>query len=507
MTDEDVISVEGGMVRGAHAADSITRIYKGIPYAAPPVGAGRWQAPRPVRPWQGVLNADRFGHACLQPLPARNAFMGQFGFDEPAECGLSEDCLYLNVWTSASSSDARLPVIVWVYGGGFRVGAGSHPVSWGDALARQGAVVVTLNYRVGGLGFLAHPELSREAGTSGNYGYLDVLAALRWVKRNVGAFGGDPDCVTLFGQSAGAAIVNVLLADADREALFHRAIVHSSGRMPGGPMGNMKTLPEAQAEGLKWADSCGAHTLVQLRDLPADACHGARGMWNLVCDGQIIASDVQSRLLRGQQRPVPLLCGFTRNEASPYPLADLHGSENFRTYALRSFGAEAPEFLSLFAHDTDATAIASSYEVRRSSSFAYQPWRLARVRSKQAQAPVFLFEFDRAVPLPAQAFHEPAPVEGYGAYHGAELWYVFNTLHTRPWPWTEWDRQLADMMTAYWVNFARGGDPNDGALPAWPPFDPELGKGLLLGNTVRAGRPSNHAALMFFERHFAGKEP
>jgi para-nitrobenzyl esterase len=506
LTAEYAISIDGGLVRGVLGADGVTRVYMGMPFAAPPVGERRWTAPGPVRAWNGILSADRFGSACLQPLHARNAFMAQFAFAEPPECGLSEDCLYLNVWTPARRRDARLPVVVWVYGGGFRVGAGSHPVSWGDAMARQDAVVVTLNYRVGALGFLAHPELSREAEASGNYGCMDVLAALQWVQRNIDAFGGDPDCVTLFGQSAGAAIVSLLMASAHCGHLFHRAIVHSSGRLPGGPMGHIKTLAEAEREGAQWMQQCGARSLDEMRNLPADALFGPRGMWNVVRDGRIVADDVQADLTRGGQLRIPLLCGFTRHEASTFPLTDLQSSDKFKAYAHSTFASDADEFLALFPHGTDAEAAASSYEVRRGISFAYQPWKLALLQSAMAVAPVFLFEFDRAVPLPAGIFREAAPAGGFGAYHGAELWYVFNTLHTRPWPWTEGDRELANLMTTYWVNFARSGDPNGDGMPPWPRFEAARAQALLLGDSVRVGAPSNHTALKFFERHFARKE-
>jgi para-nitrobenzyl esterase len=246
----DPILVTGGLVSGVAEADGAVRAYKGIPFAAPPVGELRWRAPQPVISWDGVRIADRFGSVCQQPLVPRDAIMGLFSFDHPPECGMSEDCLYLNVWTGARSAGERLPVIVWIYGGGHRVGGGSHPVSWGTNLARRGAVVVTFNYRVGALGFLAHPELTKETGTSGNYGCMDVIAALRWVRDNIAAFGGDPDCVTLYGQSAGAAEVSIMMASPQARGLFHRAIGGSGGRFDGGLMtAPMHGLAEAETAG------------------------------------------------------------------------------------------------------------------------------------------------------------------------------------------------------------------------------------------------------------------
>ena len=497
------IAIDGGLVCGVWERNGACTVYKGIPFAAPPVGELRWRAPQAARPWSDVLVADRFASACLQPLHARDALLSQFGFAEPPECGMSEDCLYLNVWTPASRNGERLPVIVWVHGGGHRVGAGSHPVSRGEVLAEKGAVVVTLNYRLGALGYLAHPQLTREAGASGNYACMDVIAALQWVQRNIVAFGGDPRCVTLFGQSAGAAIVSVLMVSQRAKGLFQRAIVHSSGRFRGGPMGHTKSLAEAEEDGVKFTQGLGASTLTELRNLPADALYGPRGIWNLIVDGEILRDEVQVFFEHGSQMDVPVLCGFTRNEATPYPMAELHGREKFLEFAHRTFGAAAGAFLALFPHDNDAAASLSSYEVRRSMGFAYQPWKLAQLQQRTARAPVYLFEFDRSVPLPpGQRFHEAEPPGGFGAYHGSELWYVFNTLPARPWPWTETDRRLADVMSTYWVNFARTGDPNDGEAPRWPPFEAGRGAGMLLGDTLRAGAPSNSAALEFFDEQF-----
>lgn len=493
------LQTASGVVRGVALSDGV-RAYKGIPFAAPPVGELRWRPPQPAPPWRGERLATRYGNACLQPLMRSDALMRQFGFAEPPECGMSEDCLYLNVWTAAARDDERRPVIVWLYGGGHRVGAASHPVSDGAALAREGAIVVSVNYRLGALGYLAHPELTRESGASGNYACLDVIRALEWVRDHIAAFGGDPHCVTLFGQSAGAAILSVLMVSPLAQGLFHRAIAHSAGRFHGGPMGDIKTRPKAEEQGSEFLRGLGARTARQMRALPADQLFGARGQWNLIQDDQVLCEPVNAVFDRGAQLSIPLLCGFTRNEATPYPMAELQSRDKFTAYIQQHFGASSQALLQLYPHGSDAEAVASSYELRRDQGFAYQPWRFARLH--QSCAPVFLFEFERAPPLPATPLHEVRPEAGYGAYHGSELWYVFKTLGAQPWAWSAADHALADAMCTYWVNFARHGDPNGEKLPGWPGFNQDRGDALLLGEQIRSGAPSNLAALRILEHHF-----
>jgi para-nitrobenzyl esterase len=494
------LATSAGAIRGL-ALSAGVRVYKGIPYAAPPLGELRWRAPQRVRPWRGEHLANHFGNACLQPLMRGNALMRQFSFAAQPECGMSEDCLYLNVWTAASSERDALPVIVWLHGGGHRVGAGSHPVSDGTELARHGAVVVSVNYRLGALGYLAHPELTREAGGCGNYACLDVIQALEWVRDHITAFGGDPSCVTLFGQSAGAAILTLLMAAPRAQGLFHRAIAHSGGRLRGGPMGEIKARARAEEQGAVFMREHGAHTAAEMRELPADALYGGRGAWNLIQDDVLLHEEIQAVFDRGAQSAIPLLCGFTRNEATPYPMSELHDREKFVSHLQQHFGDSARQLLELYRHRNDAEAIASSFELRRDQAFAYQPWRLAKLQ--QRHAPVFLFEFEHAPPLPAQPCHEARPMGGFGAYHGSELWYVFNTLDALPWQWTAVDRVLAAAMSAYWVNFARSGDPNGAALPRWPRFQSGQGDVLLLGGQIRGGTPSNLTALQLFEQYFA----
>jgi para-nitrobenzyl esterase len=505
----ELVSTRYGKIAGVRADGGRCMAFKGIPFAAPPIGINRWRAPQPLESWSGPLPADRYGDAPLQPPQAADHLLAQLGFAAVPECGTSENCLYLNIWTPAHSAAAQLPVIVWVYGGGFRVGSGSHPVSEGESFARQGCVLVTLNYRLSGLGFLAHPALSVESGSSGNYALHDVLAALRWVHENIGTFGGDPNCVTLFGQSAGAAMVNVLMTCGAARGLVHRCIVHSGGRMRGGPMAGLRPRAVAEADGERWLQTLGAHSVNELRRLAGDMLCGAPRQFAPILDGVLVTEQPQQSFARGAQLQVPLLCGFTSNEAASFPAPEWQTQLGFKQFVNQSFGAIAPVLLERYAVHDDATALRASYQLRADISFAYQPWQLAHSHQASSSAPTWLFQFGRTVPLPATLHYHDEPAHGWGAYHGAELWYVFNTLDRQPhWNWTAADRALASSMCAYWANFARSGNPNAPALPDWPRFDAASPRAMLLGSSgadvgrCEAGTVSNASALTLIRNHY-----
>lgn len=500
------LRIDSGLVEGVESSGA--HAYLGIPFAAPPVGDLRWRAPQPPLPWDGVRRCDRYGAAPIQHAMHPDSLMRQFSFDDPPECETSEDCLYLNVWAPAQRPSEPAPVIVFVYGGGHRVGSGSHAVSRGHALARRGAVVVTFNYRVGAMGYLAHPALTAEAGASGNYACLDVLAALDWVRRNIAAFGGDPACVTLFGQSAGAALIDVLMASPLASELFQRVVVHSSGRFRGGPLGApMKRLVDAERAGSEMAAACGAITLEQLRALPPDGIDAPRGFWGPIVDGDVLREPVQDVFERGDQIDVPMLAGYTRDESAPYPTPELQSRAGFEAHARREHAGHEQAFLGLYPCEDDAQSLASSYAWRRDAGFAYQAWKGARLHARTARSSVYLFNFMHTPPLAAdQRFREPIPPGGYGAHHGSELWYVFDTLDAAPWTPGPEDRTLADRMARSLIAFARSGDPNLSGLPQWPPFGVN-DQVLLWAGEPRVGLAFNAAALRFLEARFGSLIP
>ena len=306
--------VEGGAVFGVQTGELAS--FKGIPFAAPPVRELRWQAPQPVKAWQGDFVADRFSPMCLQPLQAKNSifYLGE----EPS----SEDCLYLNVWSTApigrNGEGDKRPVMVFIFGGGWTIGSASLPLYSGEHLAKKGAVVVSMNYRVGALGFLAHPELTAEGGgASGNYGLMDIIAALKWVKANAAAFGGDPGNVTLYGQSAGSSGIALLAASPQAAGLFHRTIGQSGGYAIQGPLG---TLAEAEKAGIAAAEKLKAPSLKALRNLGGDAIMNGDNNLRPIVDGKLLAQQPAEVYAAGKQMAVPLLVGSNADEGTVYPV-------------------------------------------------------------------------------------------------------------------------------------------------------------------------------------------
>ncbi|GJG86668.1 carboxylic ester hydrolase [Gemmatimonadetes bacterium T265] len=445
----DTVRTSAGLLTGTASDRAGGRAYLGVPYAAPPVGPLRWRPPQPAPAWPGMRAADHFAPACVQPGPA--AF-GPWTLEFLLRGPVSEDCLTLNVWTGAgpNRNGAGRPVLVWVHGGGFTGGSGDVPVYDGAALAARGLVVVTLNYRLGALGFLAHPALTAESPehASGDYGLLDQVAALRWVRDNVAAFGGDPARVTVAGQSAGAASVVLLTASPLARGLFQRAVVESG---PGGlaAFGMATTraitrpLAEAERDGVAFAAALGAAggrapSLAALRALPASAFVAAPGAagaaapprirFGPVVDGRFLPEPVDAVVAAGRQSDVPTLTGINADEGSASPT---YGRSD--TVRLRDLG------------------LASLH-------------RVLAERARTARTPAYAYLFDRAIPWPEHP--------EFGAFHTAEVPYVFGTLDALPRPWTAADRRLSATIMAYWVNFVARGDPNGAGLPAWPAFDP-----------------------------------
>ena len=455
------VKVDTGLVEGT--VEDGLRIYRGIPFAAPPVGDLRWRPPQPAAKWEGVRAAREYGRACMQT----NAAISNL----PAP---SEDCLFVNVWTP-SAAGQRLPVMVWIHGGGFVAGTPAEKLYHGEWLATKGVVVVSVGYRLGVFGFLAHPGLSAESEqrVSGNYGLLDTIAALRWVQTNIAAFGGDPAQVTIFGESAGAIAVSQLAASPLAKGLFHRAISQSGGsfgpvRAGGGPGENMQPLTTAEKGGLDWGASIGASTVTALRSLPAERIQAAaqrqRGLWWPITDGWVIPDDQYRLYEAGKYHDVPVLIGYNSDEGASFGPP---GSQQAYLDGVRQrYGQFADRLLAAYPGGDTPAARKTGRDLTRDTAFGWHTWTWARLQNKTGTSKVFLYYFDEHPDYPSDS-----PRAGFGSAHASELPYVFRQLreHNRP-PATPVDEAMSDLLRTYWTNFAKTGDPNGGSLPKWPAF-------------------------------------
>jgi len=404
---------------------------------------------------------------------------------------ISEDCLYLNIWAPASRAPGSLPVIVWIYGGGYRNGSASMPLYWGDRLARQGVIVVTIAYRLGPLGFLAHPELTRESPyqSSGNYGLMDQIAALEWVRRNIAAFGGDPTRVTIAGQSSGAISVSILMASPRAKGLFQRAIGESGGLFEPLQLAPNYLLSNAERDGEKYAASLGAARLRDLRQMPAARLLGggdAGGVTHPVIEPYLLPAAPYEAFASGQQNDVPVLIGSNSEEARSLTDVSNVKASTFEADIERSFGPLPPPILAAYPHATDEQTRQARLDLERDLRFGWDMWAWARLQAASARNPVYYYSFRQRPPFPVGSVYE-----GWGASHFAELWYVFDHLGQAPWPWRPEDRKLAKEMSGYWVNFARSGNPNGPGLPRWPAFTSADSKVLYLGDPITVGGVAN----------------
>lgn len=448
------VTVEEGQLAGVPASPgSPIRVFRGVPYAAPPVGPLRWKPPQPGPFWLGVRQADTFGPSAMQ---ANTGAFGPWTKEFIFGNATSEDCLYLNVWTGASTSRERRPVLVFIHGGGFTGGSGEVLVYDGESLAKKGLVVVTINYRLGVFGFLTHPELAKESeqGTSGNYALLDQLAALKWVQRNIAAFGGDPKRVTIAGQSAGASSVHYLLASPQAKGLFHRAIAQSGSRFG-------RSVPPrtpAEQDGLTWMKAKGADSLAALRTMPAAALLGGNGPYfNPVADGWFLPTAGPL----GFYNDVPVLTGLNADEGSSSPTYGKLGASGWPAQARQRYGDKAETLLTLYPATTDNQASESQKASERDLGVTSMAlWAQARARSVRSKS--FLYYFARPIPWPQHP--------EFGTFHTSEVPYAFGNLRFLDRPWEAADYKLAEIMSSYWANFAAHGDPNGKGLPRWQAF-------------------------------------
>jgi para-nitrobenzyl esterase len=465
----DRVKVDSGWLEGTANSSSTVRIFRGVPFAAPPVADLRWKAPQPVTPWDGVRKADEYGPHCMQGKV--------FSDINPRGTEMSEDCLYLNIWAPAKASTEKLPVYLWFYGGGFAAGAEDEPRYDGESFAKQGIVVVNANYRLGVFGFLALPELTKESPhhASGNYGLLDQVAALRWVKKNIAAFGGDPDRITIGGESAGSLSVSALMASPLSRGLFEQA-VGESGAFLGSVGGRgMQTLAEAEKRGLAFAHLAGANSLADLRAETADQVLSAAmkqdrgfGFWPIV-DGWFLPEDVTRIYAEGKQSQVPLLAGWNADEArAAVTLAKVKPTpQTFEEQLRKQFGDRTGTALKLYPAATEAETIRSAGDLASDNFIVFSTWKWIDLQAKTGE-PVYRYEFDRPVPAPAAL--RKMGITTLGSPHASELEYVFDMLHSRDVDWQPADQKVAETMNKYWGNFIRTGNPNGPGLAEWPSF-------------------------------------
>jgi para-nitrobenzyl esterase len=520
------VKIDTGILAGTVSTGQPgVRVFKGIPFAAPPIGDNRWRAPQPAAKWDGVRKADAFGAPCIASAPAAPRGGGGQGRGggaapgaapaaqavAPREPARSEDCLYANVWTSASNANDRRPVMVWIYGGGFTSGSGGTAWYDGENLAAKGPVIVTFNYRLGTFGFFAHPELAKESGhnASGNYGMMDAIAMLQWVKKNISAFGGDPNNVTIAGESAGANMIGALVGSPQAKGLFQRAIAESGAWM-GLMMGKMNPSAQAQENGAKAMAALGVKTIAELRAKPLAELTGLTSsglVSGLVIDGYIIPEDLSITFKNGKQNAVDVLVGSNKDEANfgicnsaGLPGMAARGGrggtggitlEAFRTSAEKRFGDAAGDFVKLYGVTSDAdTQPAAHIACADEINWNMRQWAAAQAKAgKKAYA----YFFTR---IPMQNGQPSAQ----GATHTSEISYAFNNPKGQAnQTWDDVDTKLADTMSSYWVNFITKGDPNGSGLPGWPQYRDINSKVMVLGNTVQPEAAPPAEKLKFYD--------
>lgn len=465
------VKVANGTLEGTTESSGI-RSFKGIPFAAPPVGQLRWKEPQPAKNWFGVRKADHFGPRAMQrPIFSDMVFRSD---------GLNEDCLYLNVWTPAKSAKEKLPVLVYFFGGGFVGGDGSENRYDGEAMAKKGVVSVTLTYRLGVFGFMAHPELTRESAhhASGNYGLLDQNAALRWVKQNIAAFGGDPNKITIGGESAGSISVSAQMASPLSKNLIAGAIGESGAMIK--PTFTPVTLAEAEQKGLAFAAKVNAKTLAELRAIPADKLLEATaqpGLFNVagVIDGYFLSETPAAIFAAGKQAHVPLLAGWTSTEVSYQALmgATPFTVESYKNKLKELYADRADEALKVYPAATREEAVNSATALGSDRFIAFSTWKWTDLQSKTGTKPVYRYQFSRPRPVaigqPANA-DGSAPKRAAGAFHASDIEFALGNLSSnKVYGWTKEDEQVSETMLSYFANFIKTGNPNGGSLPKWTP--------------------------------------
>lgn len=492
------IETQYGVLEGLVSSDGKVRTFKGIPYAAPPVGDLRWKSPQPVEPWNGVREAIKYPPRAMQV----RVWDDMFFYDD----GPSEDCLYLNLWMPAKPDTDKLPVMFWIHGGGFRAGSTSEPRQDGGNLSKKGVLVVSLTYRMGVFGFLAHPELTAESGhnASGNYGLLDMVAALKWVRDNIATFGGDPNNVTIFGESAGSSAVNGLVASPLARGLFHKAIGESSSFLS--ITQPLKTREVTEQEGLEFAQAAfGTTSLKELRALPAQellegSTEGDRHRFRPNIDGWFLPEKIGAIYAAGRQSDVPLLAGWNLDEKGygDFMKTDEPTVENYVARARAEFGDATDRFLEYYPATTPDEVRQSARDYATEKYNSYEIWKWLEEHAATAQSPVYRYFFEQKLPLAADAPPDTQP----RAAHSWEIEYVFGVISSKDLPWRPEDYEVSELMMNYWSNFAKHGDPNGPGLPEWPQYQAKGGYPVMHLDATPGAKPDSHRArLEFLDAH------
>jgi para-nitrobenzyl esterase len=494
------VRAQSGLVQGTVVNG--VRVYKGIPFAAPPLGDLRWAPPQPPKAWKGVLHADKYADACMQvPIVERD-----LGLDPVTP---NEDCLYLNVWTPAKSASARLPVMVWIYGGGFTIGATSMTQYDGENLAHKGVVLVSIAYRLGPLGFMADPELTKEqGGHSGNYGLLDQIAGLKWVKRNIAAFGGNPNKVTIFGESAGGISVSMLCASPLAKGLFEGAISESGGSFGPAAEGraagaDVPTLAGAEKNGEAFLAKLGVTSITEARKLSAADIYkhmgpglgGGGARWWPNFDGYVLPGDQYKLYEEGKYNDTHILIGTNADEGALFVAST--DMQKYKASVENGYGEFARNILAAYPDTSEQQALRSARDLSRDVTFAWSTWSWAKLQSSTGKGKVFLYYFNHRPNYP-----DLPRFKDWGPAHGSEISFVFGNF-TKGMPATPEDKKVSEQLMSYWTNFAKYGNPNGKGLPEWPAFTNAKQQAMELDTPSKAIPMPNLDKLKVLDGYFA----
>lgn len=502
------MKIENGIIQGLPAADPRITTFKGIPFAAPPVGQNRWHAPQPAQNWEGTLKAFEFAPISMQATPGLNKddFYAREWHVDP-DVPMDEDNLYLNIWTPASSSDENLPVYVWFFGGAFQYGYTSEMEFDGERLARRGAIIVTVNYRLNSFGFLAHPELTAEApGAPTNFGLLDQQAGIKWVKRNIASFGGDPDNITIGGQSAGGGSVMHHLTAPQNKGLFNKAVilsgifanVYGSGGIPG----SGRTLSQVENEGVTFFDFLGVSSLAEARELDGEELRQKaleyKSFWGPVIDKQFVMGNALTLFLENKRLMVPVLLGHTSDEFYSKPNVD--SLDEFKKMAIERFGSDADDYLNLCQFESGNLNDVLSNASVRTIEYAIRIAGQAN-SDRGAEMPLYYYNFDPEIP----GWDNP------GTFHSADLWFFFETLAKGWRPFTGKHYDLARQMSNYLVNFISSGNPNgketnEEDMPEWEPYTAEATYAMVFGDTAKFLKEQPDELMAFLVKQYFKKD-